>query len=55
MNTRTNAEKEWIRKLTTSTVTKLEEQKTPPRVVDQTEVKEPTSRSREGFGEVGRW
>jgi transitional endoplasmic reticulum ATPase len=52
MNVKTNAEKEWIRKLTTGKVAEKKEQKAPQRAVVQTEVKKPAPKYSNGFGDV---
>jgi transitional endoplasmic reticulum ATPase len=52
MNVKTNAEREWLRKLTTGKVAEKKEQKAPQRAVEQTEVKTPASKRSNGFGDV---
>ena len=52
MNVKTNAEKEWLRKLTTGKVAKEKEQKAPQRAAVQTEVKQPAQKHSNGFGDV---
>lgn len=52
MNATTNAEKEWLRKLTTGKVAEKKEQTTPQRAVVQTEAKKPTHKHSNGFGDV---
>ncbi len=52
MNVKTNAEKEWLRKLTTGKVAEKKEQKAPQRAVVQTEVKKSAPKHSNGFGDV---
>ena len=52
MNIKTNAEKEWLRKLATGKVAEKQEQKAPQRAVVQTEVKKPAPKHSNGFGDV---
>ena len=52
MNVKTNAEKEWLRKQTIGKVTEKKEQKAPQRAMVQTEVKKPTQKHSNGFGDV---
>lgn len=52
MNVKTNAEKEWLRKLRNGEDTEKEEQTAPQRAVVQTEVKKPAPKRSNGFGDV---
>ena len=52
MNVKTNAEKEWLRKLTTGKVVEKTEQKAPQRAVVQTEVMKPAPKRRNGFSSM---
>ena len=52
MNVKTNAEKEWLRKLRNGKDTEKEEQTAPQRAVVQTEVKKPAPKRSNGFGDV---
>jgi len=52
MSVKTNAEKEWLRKLTTGKVAEKKEQKAPQRAVLQTEVKKPIIKQSNGFSDV---
>ena len=52
MNVKTNAEKEWLRKLTTGKVVEKTEQKAPQRAVVQTEVMKPAPKRSNGFSSM---
>lgn len=52
MNVKTNAEKEWLRKLRNGKAAEKEEQIAPQRAVVQTEVKKPAPKRSNGFGDV---
>jgi transitional endoplasmic reticulum ATPase len=52
MNAKTNAEKEWLRKLTMGKAAEKKEQAAPQRAVVQTEAKKPTPKHSNGFGDV---
>ncbi len=52
MNAKTNAEKEWLRKLTIGKAVEKKEQTAPQRAVVQTEAKKSAAKHSNGFGDV---